>query len=141
MSDDSKPKTPDQRLLAREIAELIESGSYEIQKIGEQYTVKNKSTFADSFTNFEEVKIYFESLGYQLTKKSSTRAKYRKRDQLPDPTRAADSEVNRPKEQFRIRVEPGLKDEVDTHARSRGMTRQDWVVEAIAEKLTAERDQ
>lgn len=68
--------------------------------------------------------------------KSLKRA-YRKRAELPDPTKPANAPVNLRRKQVALRFLPELTDAIDTALQRDGgdRTRNDWVTEAVEEKL------
>jgi hypothetical protein len=68
--------------------------------------------------------------------KSLKRA-YRKRAELPDPTKPANAPVNLRRKQVALRFLPELTEAIDTALQRAGgdKTRNDWVTEAVEEKL------
>ncbi|MGP1275206.1 MAG: toxin-antitoxin system HicB family antitoxin, partial [Caulobacterales bacterium] len=73
--------------------------------------------------------------GLELKEQQGDQRIYRRKDELPDPSKSHRSEVNRLKKQFRVRVEPELQQRVDDAAKAEGMTRQDWVERALRRAL------
>jgi len=62
---------------------------------------------------------------------------YRKRAELPDPTKPANAPANLRRKQVALRFLPELTDAIDTALRRDGgdLTRNDWVTAALEEKL------
>lgn len=62
---------------------------------------------------------------------------YRKRAELPDPTKPANAPANLRRKQVALRFLPELTDAIDTALRrdEGDLTRNDWVTAALEEKL------
>ncbi|MCD8566694.1 MAG: hypothetical protein LRY36_02060 [Alphaproteobacteria bacterium] len=75
-----------------------------------------------------------------MQKKTGLKQTYRKRAELPDPAKPANAPVNLRKKQVALRFLPELTQAIDNALEQEGntKTRNDWVAEAIEEKLRRE---
>lgn len=63
------------------------------------------------------------------------RKRYRKREELPDPSKPANDPVNLRRKPVTLRCEPELTDAMNRAASLDGVIRNDWINTAIVEKL------
>lgn len=63
---------------------------------------------------------------------------YRRPKDRPVPSQPGDAEVNRLKKQFKVRADAQLIIQVTQAAKAAGISRQDWIEEAMVEKLESE---
>lgn len=66
------------------------------------------------------------------------RKPYRKREELPDPSKPANDPVNLRRKPVSLRCEPELTDAMNRAADADGLNRNDWINVAIREKLKRE---
>ena len=66
------------------------------------------------------------------------KAKYRRRDELPDPSRYASDPVNRSKVDVALRTSPELRDMFDEAAKAQELNRTDWILMHLEKALEAE---
>lgn len=62
---------------------------------------------------------------------SKPRGAYRAADQRPDPSQAANAEVNRNKQQLKLRLRPALIEAITQSAAESGQSRNDWIEEVL----------
>lgn len=93
--------------------------------------------------NPKAVGVILRYLHYELREISNERdtlkRTYRKRAELPDPTKSADAEVNRPTVQVKLRIDPRIAAAIDEVVAGSGETRSDWLVDAAIERIKRER--
>jgi len=124
-------------LRARHACEVELAEGRRVKSIHPSESGKSKQDYA----TIGEINSFIAKHGLVLDEETSSdgKKKYRRREELPDPSQPADAEVNRPTEQFKIRVRRDLKAELARAAKEQGVSQQDWVIEAILAKLHPEK--
>lgn len=128
-----------QKLISNSLlALMIEVGK--APGFSKHYSIKIGEAREKSNKKFEEFRLnlinYIEKNKYRKKQNPLNQKKtYRARSELPDPTKRADSDVNRLRKNFQVRVLPDLRAQVDHAAKKAGLTRQEWVEQAFLEKL------
>lgn len=101
---------------------------------GEKYY---KNIFRDKASSIKEDGTSFEKRESLPTggRDIKARAPYRKAHQLPDPSRPPGAEINRTKQQVKLRLAPDLIADIDQAAAEGGATRNDWMEAALKAAL------
>lgn len=135
----SSKSTPSPTELRKRVLEMLVRGECEV---AEQHDGRVYRLRATNSGNTEQIRAKIKDIektitkhGLELKEQQGDQRIYRRKDELPDPSKSHRSEVNRLKKQFRVRVEPELQQRVDDAAKAEGMTRQDWVERALRRAL------
>jgi len=134
MSNDATKETADESYDF--IVEQIKAKNYELNydQNGQIKEIVTENSRGETIRLgiIDPIKKIIEQSGLKLVQEEGDGKRiYRKRSDLPDPSLPADAEVNRLREVFKVRVLPGLKEEVDAAAKAEGLTRQAWVERAL----------
>ena len=115
--------------------ELADAGR--VKAVRPSESGKSKKDYA----TIDEINSFIKKHGLILDEDSHVdgRRRYRRPEDRPDPEQASNAEVNRLRKNFQARVLWDLAEEVDDAIKASGKTRQQWVEEALREKLERDR--
>lgn len=131
--DEIRKKVRDKIARLELVVDEVRKGK--IRKVRLSKTGKNTISYA----TLSEINAYLTKHGLELESEEDGKKQYRKRGELPDPTKPADAEVNRLRKLFAVRVLPDVQQRVIEASKAEGMTRQEWVERALIEALERDR--
>jgi len=106
----------------------IGPGNYEEFKSSVRFGIKEETTRNTTLDDAEALK-------RQMPGQPGMRGPYRKANQLPDPSKPPDAEINRTKQQLKLRLPPSLIAEVEEAAEDANVSRNEWLERAIQTAL------
>lgn len=96
---------------------------------------EKREKIQDSNTHAENFEDDLDNGRGSSSRKGNARGPYRKAIERPDPSQPANAEVNRTKQQMKVRFKPELIEAINLASSEVGQTRNEWIEEAVEAAL------